>query len=80
MAESMRSIVRRPGGTLVVRVPITLVPGRDDAVITAIQAAPAGQVAAVLRELLSHGVQEQVLGTRDLGDEALDMSGLGMEL
>jgi hypothetical protein len=53
----MSAIVRRPDGTLIVTLRLTLKPGRDDALIAVIQAAPSRGLAAVVREAMRGGTR-----------------------
>lgn len=48
---------KRVNGTLVLTSRITLVPGQDDQLIALIEAAPDGQAATLLRELMRCGLQ-----------------------
>jgi hypothetical protein len=74
----MSAIVRRPDGTLVVTLRLTLKPGRDDALIAVIQSAPQRGLAAVVREAMRGGTQ--MPDQADESEAHADISGLGMEL
>jgi hypothetical protein len=70
------SIVRKPDGTLVVGVRITLKPGRDDDLITLVLSAK--KVAPAIREAMRSGV---VKGTDTLLELNLDdLDAAGFEL
>ncbi len=69
-------IVRKPDGTLVVGVRITLKPGRDDDLIALVLSAP--KLAPAIREAMRSGV---VKGTYiQLELELNDLAGAGIEL
>ena len=74
----MSAIVRRLDGTLVVTLRLTLKPGRDDALIAAIQSAPQRGLAATVREAMRGGTH--MLDQVDENEAPADISGLGMEL
>jgi hypothetical protein len=74
----MSAIVRRPDGTLVVTLRLTLKPGRDDALIAAIQSAPQRGLAAVVREAMRGGTHVPDLAVEN--EAHADISSLGMEL
>lgn len=74
----MSAIVRRPDGTLVVTVRLTLKPGRDDALMAVIQSAPHRGLAAVVREAMRGGTQ--MIDPAVENEAPADISGLGMEL
>ena len=74
----MSAIVKRPDGTLVVTLRLTLKPGRDDALITVIQSAPQRGLAATVREAMRGGTQ--MLDQAVENEAPADISGLGMEL
>lgn len=69
-------IVRKPDGTLVVGVRITLKPGRDDDLISLVLSAP--KLAPAIREAMRSGV---VKGTYiQLELDLNDLAGAGIEL
>jgi hypothetical protein len=72
-------IVRRVGGTLVITVRLTLLPGRDDDLIGAIQSAPRGVAASVIREMMRSGLPNRRTNEDALESEP-DMAGLGIDL
>ena len=74
----MSAIARRPDGTLIVTLRLTLKPGRDDALIAAILAAPARGLAAVVREAMRGGTQTTHVATND--ERPIDLMGLGIDL
>ena len=78
MGLRMSAIVRRPDGTLVVTLRLTLKPGRDDVLMAVIQSAPQRGLAAVVREAMRGGTQ--MLDQADESETHADISGLGMEL
>lgn len=73
------TVQTRTGGTLVVTVRLTLVPGRDDDLIAAIQAAPHGTLAALIREMMRTGASN-ANQTETLIEPEPDITGLGMDL
>ena len=74
----MSAIVRRPDGTLIVTLRLTLKPGRDDSLIGVIQSAPSRGLAAVVREAMRGGTQP----TNDYckGDGLIDLTDLGIDV
>jgi len=71
----------RPGGSLVVTVRLTLRPGRDDDLISLVEMAPRGRLAAMVREAMRSGVSSKAASfDAETDKEPLDMSGLGMDL
>jgi len=71
----------RPGGSLVVTVRLTLRPGRDDDLISLVEMAPRGRLAAMVREAMRSGVSSKANTFEAETEETpLDMSGLGMDL
>jgi hypothetical protein len=70
------SIVRKPDGTLVVGVRITLKPGRDDELIALVLGAR--KLAPSIREAMRSGVVKGVYTQMDLGLD--DLEGVGIEL
>ena len=63
----------RQSGTLVLTARVTLARGHDDWLIDLIEAAPDGQLATVLRELMRHGIES-------MGDLGADTATLIAEL
>jgi hypothetical protein len=73
----MSAVVSTTNGNLVVTVRITLVPGRDDDLISLVRSAPRGGLAATIREAMRGGVStSEALPTI----EEVDTSGLGIEI
>ena len=70
------SIVRKPDGTLVVGVRITLKPGRDDELIALVLGAR--KLAPSIREAMRSGVVKGMYTQMDLGLD--DLEGVGIEL
>ena len=70
------SIVRKPDGTLVVGVRITLKPGRDDDLIALVLSAP--KLAPAIREAMRSGVVKGTYTQLDL--DINDMAAAGIEL
>lgn len=70
----------RPNGNLVITVRITLQPGRDDDLITLIQMAPRGRLAAMVREAMRSGTisRKDAFSTSEETD--LDLSALAVEI
>jgi hypothetical protein len=69
-------IVRKPDGTLVVGVRITLRPGRDDDLITLVLSAK--KLAPAIREAMRSGVVKDVFAeTKSIPEE---LSSIGIEL
>jgi len=71
----------RPGGSLVVTVRLTLRPGRDDDLISLVEMAPRGRLAAMVREAMRSGISSKA-NTFEADEESapLELSGLGMDL
>jgi hypothetical protein len=76
----MASLTVRPNGNLVLTVRITLVPGRDDDLITLVQGAPRGALAREIREAMRNGVTSWVSQDENDAESPLDMQSLGFEL
>jgi hypothetical protein len=77
----MPKLVRRAEGSAVLRVAITLYPGRDDDLIAALEALPPGKTAGYIYQLMVGGAR--LAGADDAQAEVEqeeDLSGLGMEL
>jgi DNA polymerase III alpha subunit (gram-positive type) len=72
----MSSIERRPDGTLIVSVRITLKPGRDDPLIDLVQRALPHRLARTIREAMRSGVSVETVEEEDI----IDLTGLGMDL
>jgi hypothetical protein len=74
----MSAITKKPDGTLIVTVRLTLKSGRDDDLIAIVTSARRGTLAATIREAMRSGV------TSGAGIEAevveVDTSGLGFDL
>ncbi len=70
------SIVRKPDGTLVVGVRITLKPGRDDELIALVLGAR--KLAPAIREAMRSGVVKGMYSQMDLGLD--DLEGVGIEI
>ena len=70
------SIVRKPDGTLVVGVRITLKPGRDDDLIALVISAQ--KLAPAIREAMRSGVVKGTYAQLDLDLD--DMAAVGIEL
>jgi hypothetical protein len=69
-------IVRKPDGTLVVGVRITLRPGRDDDLITLVLSAK--KLAPAIREAMRSGVVKDIFAeTKSIPEE---LSSIGIEL
>jgi hypothetical protein len=68
------SIVRKPDGTLVVGVRITLKPGRDDDLISLVLSAK--KLAPAIREAMRSGVVKGVFSQQDLDQEELESIGI----
>jgi hypothetical protein len=74
-------ISRRPNGSLVLTVHITLRPERDDDLIALISQAPKGALAGVVREAMRSGVSNGSTGyEEDSAEQPLSMADLGTEL
>lgn len=69
-------IVRKPDGTLVVGVRITLKPGRDDELIILVLSAP--KLAPAIREAMRSGVVKGTYTQLELDLD--DLAGAGIEL
>jgi len=76
----MASLTVRPNGNLVLTVRITLVPGRDNDLITLVQSAPHGALARQIREAMRNGVTSWVSQAELEAESPLDMQSLGFEL
>ena len=70
------SIVKKPDGTLVVGVRITLKPGRDDELIALVLAAR--KLAPAIREAMRSGVVKGMYSQLELNLD--DLEGVGIEL
>jgi hypothetical protein len=71
----------RPGGSLVVTVRLTLQPGRDNDLISLVEMAPRGRLAAMVREAMRSGVSPKATTFEaETEEQPLDMSGLGMDV
>ena len=70
------SIVKKPDGTLVVGVRITLKPGRDDELIALVLGAR--KLAPAIREAMRSGVVKGMYTQMDLGLD--DLEGVGIEI
>jgi hypothetical protein len=70
------SIVRKPDGTLVVGVRITLKPGRDDELIALVLGAR--KLAPAIREAMRSGVVKGMYSQMELDPD--DLKGVGIEL
>ncbi len=68
------SIVKKPDGTLVVGVRITLKPGRDDELIELVLGAR--KLAPTIREAMRSGVVKGMYIQMDLGLEDLESAGI----
>ena len=74
----MANPIIRPDGTLVYTVRITLKPGRDDRLIEILQAAPERGMAAVVRETMRTGTEQN---PEDIAwDDGFELPDLGIEL
>ena len=74
----MSALAKKWDGTLVVTLRLTLKPGRDDDLITIVEAAPARGLAATVREAMRGGIP---IRSHNVQDEASpDLTGLGQEL
>ncbi len=69
-------IVRKPDGTLVVGVRITLKPGRDDDLIELVLSAP--KLAPAIREAMRSGVVKDVFAQTEVIPE--ELTTIGIEL
>lgn len=74
----MSSVIKKPDGTLVVTVRLTLKPSRDQALIDLVQRAPPRRLARAIREAMRTGVSTATLAAED--DELLDLSSLALDL
>ena len=80
-APAVSARQRKADGTLVVTVHLTLKPGRDEALIALVQAAPHGGLAGAIREAMRHGVTEDTPYAEEVADDlALAISDLGFVL
>jgi len=70
------SIIRKPDGTLVVGVRITLKPGRDDDLIALVLSAK--KLAPTIREAMRNGVIKEVYSSAELNVD--DLESVGIEL
>jgi hypothetical protein len=70
------SIVRKPDGTLVVGVRITLKPGRDDDLIALVLGAK--KLAPAIREAMRSGVVKEIYNQLELNLD--DLESVGIEL
>ena len=68
----------RPDGTLILNVMLTFKPGRDDAQIERIKAAPKRGIASVVLQMMREGALS-VDGNADT-EEEVDLSGLAQDL
>lgn len=71
------SFAKKPDGTLVVTVRITLKPGRDDELIDLVKSAPPRGMAMTIREAMRNG---SVIQYEDPETVEVSFAGLGMEL
>ena len=69
-------IVRKPDGTLVVGVRITLKPGRDDELIDLVLSAK--KLAPAIREAMRSGVLHSQAYTQDADQEVLESIGISL--
>ena len=70
------SIVRKPDGTVVVGVRITLKPGRDDELIALILGAK--KLAPVIREAMRSGILQTQAYQQETGDSAMESVGIDL--
>jgi hypothetical protein len=70
------SIIKKPDGTLVVGVRITLKPGRDDNLIALMLSAK--KLAPTIREAMRNGVIKEVYSSAELNVD--DLESVGIEL
>ncbi len=78
----MATLRPRPNGSLVITVRLTLQPGRDDDLIDLVKSAPAGALAAIIREAMRNGVHstEPLFEDVDDTEQPLEWSDLGMDV
>ncbi len=70
---------QRSHGSYVLGIHLTLVPGRDDEIIAALQEVVPGALASAVREMMRHGVQDsQAQATQD--EQILNLEGLALDL
>jgi len=70
---------RRKDGRLEIALTLEFFPGRDDALIKAIETAPADAIEAAVVEMMRSGGRHGLINGPEEGPE-LDMQGLGMDL
>ena len=70
------SIVKKPDGTLVVGVRITLKPGRDDDLIALVLSAR--KLAPAIREAMRSGVLQGTFSPQELDQNAMESLGLDL--
>lgn len=72
----------RKNGAIRFYVQMTLLPGRDDDLIKALQATPIGQVAAKVREMMRNGISTgRFLSEAESGEHVnVNMDGVGVDL
>ncbi len=70
---------QRPHGSFVLGVHLTLVPGRDDDILLALQDVVPGALASAVRELMRHGAQDTHTQS-SLEEEDLNLEGLALDL
>ena len=80
MAKSISRLKPRPNGSLVVTIRLTLMPGRDDDLITALESAPTGALAGIVREMMRSGTMGNIATEAVIHESEPDLSGMGFDL
>lgn len=80
MAKNISRLKSRPNGSLVVTIRLTLVPGRDDDLITALESAPPGALAGIVREMMRSGAMGNITAEAVVHEPEPDLSGMGFDL
>jgi hypothetical protein len=80
MAKSISRLKPRPNGSLVVTIRLTLMPGRDDDLIAALESAPSGALAGIVREMMRSGAMGNIATEAVIHEPEPDLSGMGFDL
>ncbi|GEM_PF-908848 len=80
MAKNISRLKSRPNGSLVVTIRLTLVPGRDDDLIAALESAPTGALAGIVREMMRSGAMGNITAEAVVHEPEPDLSGMGFDL
>ncbi len=76
----MARIIEKRDGTIVLYVHLSLKPGRDDAIIKLLCAAPKRGLAGIVREAMRTGISENQFQELEREEETLDLPDLGIDL